>query len=99
MTTAATTSDLVLGTRQGRYNLECIYSFIEDCTSLLNTNNERTVYVFDTSPTESALLILYASADFKGEVVLQNGEVLPFSVDSVHLNNRLTSVLNEAQNI
>lgn len=98
MTTAATVSNLVLGTKQGRYNLECIYHFIEDCTSLLNTDDARTVYVFDTSPTESALLILYAH-EFKGEVVLPNGEVLPFSVDSVHLNNRLTSVLNEAQSL
>lgn len=93
MTTAATTGKLVLGTRQGRYNLECIYSFIEYCSSLLNTNNERTVYVFDTSPTESALLILYAH-DFKGEVVLQNGEVLPFSVDTVHLNQRVRDIFN-----
>lgn len=87
----------VLGTAQGRYNLECIYNFIDGFCSVLAINDTRSAYVFDTAPDASALLLLFPN--FTGEVELPGGEVLPFSVDSVHLNQRVKSILNEAQSL
>lgn len=86
-----------LGNAQGRYNLECIYNFIDGFCSVLAINDTRSAYVFDTAPNEAALLILFPN--YTGEIELPGGEVLPFSVDSVHLNSRITGVLNAAQNL
>lgn len=91
------TANSVLGTAQGRYNLECIYNFINGFCSVLAINDTRSAYVFDTAPDASALLILFPN--FTGEIDLPGGETLPFSVDSLHLNNRITSVLNAAQSL
>lgn len=86
-----------LDTAQGRYNLECIYNFIDGFCSVLASNTTRSAYVFDTSPDESALLMLFPN--FTGEIELPGGELLLFAVDSLHLNSRVVGVLNAAQNI